>query len=365
MAGPNEDVRPVAPQPITGVEGVGELLASRFSAFAGRGMREVDRLMRKSIEDNCAVFATLSGAMTPAGIGTSCIVPMIEAGAISCLTTTGANLYHDVHRLLGCVIHEIDPNAGDLALREDRVIRIYDLGFDEETLLETDRFFAHIVKRPEFQKSMTTAEFHYELGRHVAALEDEMGNPYPTVLGACFRQGVPIFSGAVQDGSIYLNMVRLQRVDPGFRLRMDVGRDVYQMGALQHWCRKSRGGDCAIWIFGGGVPKNYTLQGEPLLEQILGVPARGFDIDVQVCVDVVDNGALSSCTAGEGHTWGKTSAECVQKTSVYLRTDVSVALPFLVASLLSGPTSRRTPLRLMDHLAEAEALLDADLPAAE
>lgn len=359
----DESVRPVAPQPITGGELLSELLSTRFPAFAGRGMREADRLLKKSLEDGCAVFATLSGAMTPAGLGTSCIVPLIECGAISCLTTTGANVYHDVHRLLGYVIHEIDPNAGDIALREERVIRIYDLGFDEETLLETDRFFARIVQRPEFQRDMTTPEFHYELGRQVAALEDEVGNPYPTVLGACFRNGVPIFSGAVQDGSIFLNMVRLQRRDPAFRLRIDVGRDVYQMGALQHWCRQSREKDCAIWIFGGGVPKNYTLQGEPLLDQILGVSARGFDIDVQVCVDVVDNGALSSCTAGEGHTWGKTSAECVQSTSVYLRTDATVALPFLVHSLLSEATLRRAPLRLYDRLAEAEALLDAALPA--
>ena len=67
----------------------------------------------------------------------------------------------------------------------------------------------------------------------------------------------------------------------------------------------------AVWILGGGVPKNYTLQGEPLLDQILGVPTHGFDIDVQFCVDPVDNGALSSCPAGEGHTWGKVSAESV------------------------------------------------------
>jgi deoxyhypusine synthase len=349
--------RPVAPQPISGGESPRDLIETRFPAFLGRGLREAHRLLRQSLVEDCAVFATLSGAMTPAGLGSSAIVPLIESGAISCLTTTGANLYHDVHRLLGHAIRELDPGGSDIELREQRIIRIYDLGFAEEALLDTDRFFLELIARPEFQREMTTPEFHFELGRHVAALEDRLGRPYPTLLGACFRNEVPIFVGAVQDGSIFLNVVRLQREDPGFRLRLDIGRDVYQMGALQHLVRES-GRRCAIWIFGGGVPKNYTLQGEPLLEQILGVPARGFDIDVQICPDVADNGALSPCTAGEGHTWGKTSAECVERTSAYLRTDVTLVLPFLAAAILGDPSLRRPPRRLQRELARAEARLD-------
>src|SRR5262245_49354491 len=187
--------RPVAPLPITGKESVPELLATRFPAFAGRGLRDAHRLMVKSVKDGAAVFATLSGAMTPAGLAASCLLPLIESGAVSCLTTTGANLYHDVHRLLGHVIHEVDPRGSDIAYRKERTIRIYDLGFDEETLLDTDRFFMELVQRPEFQREMTTPELHYELGRHVAALEERAGSPYPTLLAACFRNDVPIFVG--------------------------------------------------------------------------------------------------------------------------------------------------------------------------
>ena len=131
--------------------------------------------MRRSLEDDCAVFATLSGAMAPAGLHTSVVIPLVTSGAISCLTTTGANLYHDVHRLLGHTIHELSPAADDLALREERIIRIYDLGFDEEVLLDTDRFFLEVMQQPEFQRPMTTPEFHHALGRAVAALEDERG----------------------------------------------------------------------------------------------------------------------------------------------------------------------------------------------
>ncbi len=367
-------VRPVDPPALTGRETPRQLLETFFPAFAGRGLREAHRLMRASVEEDHAVFATVSGAMTPAGMHQSTLIPMIEAGWISSLTTTGANLYHDLHRTLGHLIHEVNPAGDDGAYRKARVIRIYDLGFDEDVLLDTDRFFCELLKTKPFQRSMTTPELHHEIGRAVAQIEDERGLTRPSLLATCYRHGVPLFVGAPQDGSIYLNVVKLEREDPkGFKFRLDVARDVYSMAALQHWSRAKEGrgrvgaeagsavkgeAQASVWIFGGGVPKNYTLQGEPLLSQILGVDARGFDIDVQVCVDVVDNGALSSCSAGEGHTWGKTSIECVESKSVYLRTDVTVALPLLTQALLSDTTLRRKPMRLYDRLPEALKLLD-------
>jgi deoxyhypusine synthase len=352
-------VRPIEPPALTGRESVADVLRNCFPAFAGRGMREAFRLLRQSLVEDHTVFATVSGAMTPAGMHQSSLIPLIEAGAIDCLTTTGANLYHDLHRTLGFTVHEVDPYGDDRAYRKDRVIRIYDVGFDEDVLLDTDAFFCQLLQSAPFQRPMSTAELHYEIGRAVAQVEDERKIPRPSLLATCFRHGVPIFVGAPQDGSIYLNVVKLEREDPeNFKFRLDVARDVYAMAALQNRARKGDG-QASVWIFGGGVPKNYTLQGEPLLSQILGVDARGFDIDVQVCVDVVDNGALSSCTAGEGHTWGKTSAECVESRSVYLRTDVTVALPILTSGLLSERGLRRKPKRLMDALPAALTELDA------
>jgi deoxyhypusine synthase len=354
--------RPVDPPAITGSESPRQLLERFFPAFVGRGLREAHRLMRTSIEEDHVVFATLSGAMTPAGVHQSCVIPLIEAGFIHCITTTGANLYHDLHRTLGHLIQEVNPAGDDTAYRRARIIRIYDLGFDEDVLLDTDRFFCELLKTKPFQKAMTTPELHFEIGRIVAQIEDEKKLTRPSLLATCYRRGVPIFVGAPQDGSIYLNVVKLEREDPkNFKFRLDVARDVYSMAALQNAARtlKKGQGAASVWIFGGGVPKNYTLQGEPLLSQILGVDARGFDIDVQICVDVSDNGALSSCTAGEGHTWGKTSIECVESRSVYLRNDVTVALPVLTQALLSDPELRRPAKRLYDQLPAAVAALDA------
>ncbi|HEX7602312.1 MAG TPA: deoxyhypusine synthase family protein, partial [Polyangiaceae bacterium] len=202
---------------------------------------------------------------------------------------------------------------------------------------------------PEFQKKMTTPELHYLLGKHVAAIEEALGVKSPSLLSTAYRYGVPIFVGAVQDGSIFLNIVKLKHLyGSEFKLEIDVNDDVFEMGAMQHHCFGTLKKPMAIWILGGGVPKNYTLQGEPLLDQILGVPTHGFDIDVQFCVDPVDNGALSSCPAGEGHTWGKVSAESVATGSVYVHADVTAVFPWLTYALLSDPSIHRKHRRLYD-----------------
>lgn len=355
---------PVNPRPITGRETAVELLSHAFGAYVGRQERIAFELMRRSLEENAAVFLTVSGAMTPAGLHQSCIIPLVESGAISAITTTGANLYHDAHRVMRHAIREVSPCSDDVALRNARIIRIYDLGFDEEVLLDADRMFSTIMRAPEFQKRMTTPTFHALLGKHFDIIEQELGVEQPSLLSTCFRRGVPIFSGAAQDGSIFLNVVKLRRLYPDtFKLEIDINDDVFAMAALQHHVSAELKQQLAVWMLGGGVPKNYTLQGEPLLDQILGIPTAGFDIDLQFCVDPVDNGALSSAPAGEGHTWGKVSSDAVARGSVYCHCDVTAVFPWLVHALMSTKGATRKPHRLLDLIPDATERLEAAVAA--
>jgi deoxyhypusine synthase len=357
-----EKSRTVHPVGITGRERPADILKNMFPAYVGRQERTAFELMQRSSREDTTTFLTFSGAMTPAGLHQSCLIPLIERGVIDCITTTGANLYHDAHRLIGHRIREIEPNAGDLQYRLARIIRIYDLGFWEETLLETDKLFSALLQLPDFQKRMTTPELHYLLGKHLAGIEDALGVTSPSLLATAYRYGVPIFVGAVQDGSIFLNIVKLKRLlGKAFKLELDVNDDVFEMGAMQHHCFGTLKKRMAVWILGGGVPKNYTLQGEPLLDQILGVPTHGFDIDLQFCVDPVDNGALSSCPAGEGHTWGKVSAESVATGSVYVHADVTAVFPWLTYALLSDPRIHRKPRRLYEARRGAVATLQREV----
>ncbi len=357
-----ERARDVHPTGITGKERPHDIITNMFPAYVGRQERTAYELMRRSSKDDTCVFLTFSGAMTPAGLHQSSIIPLVERGLVDCITTTGANLYHDAHRIIGHRVREIDPVAGDLQYRLARIIRIYDLGFWEETLLETDKLFSAILMLPEFQRKMTTVELHWLLGKHVARIESALGVKTPSLLSTAYKYGVPIFVGAVQDGSIFLNIVKLRRMfGERFKLEIDVAEDVFEMGAMQHHCFGTLKKKMAIWILGGGVPKNYTLQGEPLLDQILGVPTHGFDIDVQFCVDPVDNGALSSCPAGEGHTWGKVSAESVATGSMYVHCDVTAVFPWLTYALLSDATIHKKPRRLYDAREAAVEALQAEV----
>lgn len=339
----------VVPRRITGQETARELLLGTYPAFVGRDLRNAYDVMRRSIDEGSQVFMTLSGAMVPAGLHLSAVIPLIEAGLIGSLTTTGANLYHDLHRVLGDAIHEVNPHGDDLAYRQDEIIRIYDLGFDEEALYKADRWFTQVFRKPEFQKTMGIVEMNWLLGREVAEFKAASGATTPSLLETCHKFDVPVFVGAPQDGSIFLALAALRLKDEGITLRHDGILDVFDMAGLQHYCHRTAG-KTAIWIFGGGVPKNFTLQGEPMVTQFLQQEMQGFDFDVQFCVDVVDNGALSSCPAGEAHTWGKTSAECIQHNSVYCRTDVTVAAPLVTAALLEEEGLRRVPPRLYRHM---------------
>jgi deoxyhypusine synthase len=334
-------------------------LGSAFPAFVGRQVRTAYELMSRALGDDHGVFMTLSGAMTPAGLHSSCIVPLIERGCVDVLTTTGANLYHDAHRVIGHAVQEIDPNYGDRELRESRTIRIYDLAFSEDVLLDTDQLFMRLLAHPELQRTLTTPELHNHLGKQLHAIEQEVGAERPCLLSACYQAGVPIFVGAPQDGSILLNAAKLRATDPSFTMNLDVLADINWMAALQWMVQRER--DTAIWILGGGVPKNYTLQGEPALSQMYDLDARGFDIDVQFCVDPVDNGALSSCPAGEGHTWGKVTAD-FQTSSVYVHCDVTAVFPWLVHALMHDG-HERPQRRLMDRMPEALESLERDIAA--
>ncbi|MBX3217669.1 MAG: deoxyhypusine synthase family protein [Labilithrix sp.] len=354
--------REVHPVGITGRESPTDVIERMFPAYVGRQERTAFELMRRSSQDDVCTFLAMSGAMTPAGLHQSCIIPLVERGLVDCITTTGANLYHDAHRVIGHRVREIDPNGGDLSYRLARIIRIHDLGFREETLLETDKLFSALLLSPDYQRKMTTTELHWLLGRDVAQLEDAHGIKSPSLLATAYRYGVPIFVGAVQDGSIFLNIVKLRRLyGSDFKLEIDVNDDVFEMGAMQHHCLGTLGKKMAIWILGGGVPKSYALQGGRLLDQILGVPTRGFDFDVQLCVDPVDSGSLSSCPAGEGHTWDEVSAESVQSGSTYVHCDVTAVFPWLTYALLSDARVHRKPRRLYDAREIAVANLQREI----
>src|SRR6266540_3258120 len=193
----------IDPPPLTGQTPLPQLIEEAFLSYNAGRLREACRLFAtKMLTADTTVGLALSGALTPAGLSASCLVPLVEAGFIDWIVSTGANLYHDTHYALGMDMHQARPGLDDLQLREHQVIRIYDIVFDYENLLGTDRFYRTLCRGEAFQTTFGTAEFHYLVGKYLAAREDETGKKGQSVLAAAYRHGVPIFTSSPGDSSI-------------------------------------------------------------------------------------------------------------------------------------------------------------------
>lgn len=345
--------------PLTGRESTREVIERAFQAFVGRELRTAYQIIRRMIIEDHTIVLALSGAMTPASLHTTCLIPLIKAEIIDILVTTGANIYHDLQRAIDGEFFAVDPNIGDIQLRRSGLTRIYDLVFPEDDLYRTDKLVQKLLTQKAFQRRMTTPEFHDLLGQHAVQFLNKKAQESSLTVQA-YRARVPIFCGAPQDGSIYLNVAYLKRkLGEKFQFGIDLETDIHEFGAY-HWLAKHRWSKkLSIIILGGGVPKNYSLQPEPYLSQICGLETEGYDCDVQICDAHVQNGGLSSCTAGEAHTWGKVSAE-FQKNSQYVFADVTAVFPFIVHALLQEGL-KKTPRRLLDRRDEALKLLDQAL----
>lgn len=331
---------------------VDDLIDSAFKAYNGARLAEACRLFtQKMIAADGTVGMSLTGALTPAGLGKAAIIPLMKAGFVDWIISTGANLYHDMHYGLGMELYAGSPFLNDVDLRRDGVIRIYDVLFDYDVLLDTDAFVRQVIQGPEFQHTMATDEFHYLLGKYVYQREKKLGIKETSVLSAAYQYGVPIFTSSPGDSSIGMNVAAMALRDS--KLMIDVNRDVNQTAAIVY-SAKSSGKTSSVFILGGGSPKNFMLQTEPQIQEVMGIEERGHDYFLQ-CTDArPDTGGLSGATPGEAVSWGKIDPDNLPDC-VVCYCDSTITLPLITAYALSKAKPRKLK-RLYD---KRDAMLDA------
>ncbi len=345
----------IDPAAVAGGASAADLIDAAFLSYNGGRMREGCQLfVRKMLAENGTVGLALSGALTPAGLGMSCLVPLVEAGFIDWIVSTGANLYHDVHYALGMDLYQAGPNLPDLELRANQVIRIYDIVFDYQNLLGTDKFFRTLCRSEPFQQTFGTAEFHNLVGKYLAEREEQTGRVGKSLLAACYRCGVPAFTSSPGDSSIGMNLAALML--EGSKLRIDPLRDVNQSAAVV-WDAKAGGGTSSVLILGGGSPKNFMLQTEPQIQEVLGLAEAGHDYFLQFTDARPDTGGLSGATPGEAMTWGKVDPDKLPD-SVTCYVDSTIALPLLTAYSLTR-CETRVLKRVFDKFPELTRRLEA------
>ncbi len=310
-----------------------DLIDSSFQAYNAGRLSEAAHLYAGRMldpEQDVTVCLTIAGAMTPAGVG-GAIITLMERGAIDFMVSTGANLYHDIHHALNFALHRGSFKLDDPDLHEAGVIRIYDVLFRDEVLLDTDRFLREIFTTFP-QRPMSTAELHYLIGQKLL----ELGvAPEQSVLAMAARWNIPIYTSSPGDSSIGMNLARNQL--DGSALTIDPLYDVHETTAIVQAATRN-----GVIILGGGSPKNFYLQTQPQLWEVLGINKGGHDYFIQITQDAPHWGGLSGATPSEAVSWGKIKPELLSDT-VVVYADTTLAFPLLAAYAVTraAPRPRR------------------------
>lgn len=338
--------RPIKVRRVDECDSLADVFTNCLPSFGGGYLRRIYSILDQAIGLGCPLTLAIAGPVTVSGQHWTWLIPLLETGWVAYLSTTDAVCYHDGHRSLDAFrdgpFYEVPIFGDDGRLRDERTIRVTDVGFDEDVLLDQDRFLSTCLAKPEFQKRMTGTQLRYLLGKEYLLQEQRTGVP-KGLLSTCHERGIPIFVGAPSDGSVFLNSMKLWAMKqagliPEYQFELDLHAEVFEACAYHYWGlfgQPSR--SLATLILGGGVPKNFNLQPEPALGQVLGLPdISGYLFDVQIVTAPVTDGSLSSCQPAEAVTWGKVDRDSYTKTTESLQSDYSIVMPFLVKALLEN-----------------------------
>src|SRR5947209_1686591 len=246
-----------------------DLFTHCLPAFGGAYLRRIYQILDRAIGMGCPLTLSISGPITVSGQHQAWLIPLLETGWVAYISTTDAVCYHDGHRSLNAhtedPIYEVPIFGDDGALRDEGVIRVTDMGFAEEVLLDQDRFLSAILQRPEFQTRMTGTELRYRLGAFYAEQERRNGVA-PGLLSTCQRLAIPVFVGAPADGSVFLNSMKLWAMSKAgltseHQIELDLHAEVFEAGAYDRWGLFDKDADVlATFIRGGRVPQDFDLQ---------------------------------------------------------------------------------------------------------
>jgi deoxyhypusine synthase len=329
-------------------EGITDLINYYTSSGAYNGGRvaEACKVYEKMIQEDATVCLTLSGALIPTGLG-GFINQLMENGLIDLIISTGANLYHDLHFALDLPVHQGDFRVNDDELLHEKVVRIYDIFLPEETLLKTDEFVQRVMKNFPYKEGVSTAVLHNFLGKK---LLDESKKPSYSVLATASKYDVPIFNPSPGDSSIGMNLAFLKLIDK--KITIDTDLDILESTAIVFNSRKTG----AIEL-GGGAPKNFYMQTQPMLSQIMTMANKGHDYFIQITMDTPHWGGLSGATPSEAVSWKKMKPN--GKNNVVVYCDCTVVAPVLFYYVLSKNYKRRLKRLYIKRESYLQKLRDA------
>jgi deoxyhypusine synthase len=303
------------------------------NAYNGGRLAEACAIYETMIQDDATICLTLAGALTPTGLG-GFINQLIKNGLIDFIISTGANLYHDLHFALDLPVYQGDFRVDDAELVKEKIVRIYDIFLPEQTLLKTDAFVQKTMNDFTPPGAVSTAVLHNFIGKK---LWENGKKPKYSILATAAKHDVPIFTPSPGDSSIGMNLALLKLLNN--EVVIDTDLDILESTAIVSTSKKNG----AVEL-GGGAPKNFYMQTQPMLSQIMNLPAGGHDYFIQITADAPHWGGLSGATPSEAISWKKIKAPHVKNNAV-VYCDVTIAAPLLFSYILSK-NHRKKPKRL-------------------
>lgn len=313
---------------------VQSLVDGYFQAYNAARLNEACQLLTQKMlnsKNNVTMGLTIAGALTPAGIS-GMVVSMMEAGFIDFIISTGANLYHDLHFALG-----LDPRKGaldidDATLWNNGIVRIYDTYLGADTLIKTDKFVENILAFDEDRPrgAVSSSALHNYIGHKILK---KTPHPENSILAQAARLNIPVYTSSPGDSTFGMNLASY--IFDGRDLTVDPNLDVLETTAIVLAAKEN-----GVIILGGGSPKNFYMQTQPMLWECLGIEKGGHDYFIQITMDSPQWGGLSGATPSEAVSWGKVNMEELKNT-VVVYTDSTIASPILFSYALSKARPRK------------------------
>lgn len=291
-------------------------------SFQGRNLgKALDILHRMVSDDNCLTVLSLSGAMVPAGMG-EIICALMENHLIDVLVTTGANISHSLVNVMSDQGHYIGtPHVNDSELYKLKINRVYDTYVPEDNYDLAEIGVLKILKKIYEDKIIDESP---------SSLFKKIGNQIKQrcILSIAALNDIPIFVPAITDSEFCLDLIKYT-IKENFNVNLRIIDDVKRFAGLIESYE-----ECGTIIIGGGVPRNWTQQIFPYIDNLnqyrdKGIE-KGYKYSVRIHTATEYDGGLSGCTISESISWGK---YCPDSNFVSVWCDATIALPILVTAL--------------------------------
>lgn len=292
--------------------------AMKNMSFTARDTAAAGDILIKMINDEeCTIMLCIAGSTSAAGC-MQIYVDMVKHNMVDVIVATGATIVDmDFFEALGFQHYKGNQYADDKTLRELYIDRIYDTFIDEEQLQICDNTIKEIADELA-PGPYSSREFIHQMGEF---LVNGNAKKADSLVQTAYENDVPIFCPAFSDSSAGFGLVKHQAENEGNHISIDSVKDFRELTEI-----KIKSPVSGLFMIGGGVPKNFA-QDTVVCAEILGEHANMHKYAVQITVADVRDGACSSSTLKEAHSWGKVNT--LHEQMVYA--EATSVLPLIIS----------------------------------